>query len=222
MGAYRHHPSFILAAFLSFIHFITYVSGQSTLSEISGTSLTTNGSTLIASSISSPPPIPVPSDAPVTASGKPIPCILKNTKLNPSTHKLTSDCAPQTFCLAPAHSPPNATGICVRRRCRRDSYPFGYARFGGVTNGVNEVPRVVVKGKLMLVADDDPLMQATLPPMCPSDSFCPDNGSGCRLRLGPNGACELGRDEQCQNPPFNEGMPVGSLNRAVCLKFKCT
>jgi len=200
---------------LSITPFFTNVSGQDQTAAIN------IGSLPSASSLPSWPPFPLPSDAPLTSSRKPISCVLKNTKLNPSTHKLVSDCAPQTFCLAPSNSPRNATGICVRRRCRRDNYPFGYARFGGVTNGVDEVPRVVVKGRLTLVADDDPLMQAKLPPTCPLDSFCPDNGSGCRLKLGSDEACELGRDEQCQNPPLDVGMPEGSLNRGVCLKLRC-
>lgn len=214
MGSSR---SFILFTFLTFTSFLSNVSGQLSLDQTSSI-----GSLPRPSSLSSWPPFPLPTDAPLTSSGKPIPCVLKNTKLNPSTHKLISDCAPQTFCLAPPDSPRNATGICVSRRCRRDNYPFGYARFGGVTNGVDEVPRVITKGRLELVADDDPLMQAKLPPKCPSDSFCPDNGSGCRLKLGSDEACELGRDEQCQNPPFEVWMPEGSLNRAVCLNSRCT
>ena len=214
MGASRHRRSFILYTFLSFTLFLTSVSAQTGFNQTSNT-------TVSLSSTSSSLPFPLPTDAPLTASGKPISCSLKNTKLNPSTHKLISDCAPQTFCLSPPNSPSNATGICVRRRCRRDNYPFGYARFGGVTNGLEEVPRVMVKGKLTIVQDDDPLMQAKLPPKCPSDSFCPDNGSGCRSKLGASGTCELGRDEQCQDPPFDDAMPEGSLIRAVCLKFKC-
>src|SRR5260221_6481503 len=206
MGASRYRRSFVFFIFLSFAPFFINVNGQSSIP--------------IPCSL---PFYPLPSDAPLTSSGRPIPCGLKNTKLNPSSHKLISDCAPQTFCLAPPSSPANATanGICVRRRCRRDNYPFGYARFGGVTNGVAEVPRVMVKGKLVLAADDDPLMQAKLPPLCPLDNFCPDNGSGCHPKLGSGGTCELGRDEQCQNPPLDEAMPDGSLNRAACLKLKC-
>jgi hypothetical protein len=218
MGASCHRHSFVLFTFLSFIPFLINVYGQTSFNQTSNTS-TVNS--VPSPSASSTPPFPLPTDAPLTASGKPIPCTLKNTKLNPSTHKLVSDCAPQTFCLAPPNSPPNATGICVRRRCRRDAYPFGYARFGGVENGVAEVPRVKVKGRLTLVPDDDPLMQAKLPPLCPLERFCPDNGSGCRLKLGAGEKCELGRDEQCLDPPFDDAMPQGSLNRAVCLKAAC-
>ena len=214
MGTYCHRRSFILYTFLSFTPFLINVSGQSGFNQ-------TSNNTVSLPSTSTSLPFPLPTDAPLTASGKPISCSLKNSKLNPSTHKLISDCAPQTFCLSPPNTTSDASGICVRRRCRRDNYPFGYARFGGVTNGLDEVPQVMVNGRLMYVQDDDPLMQAKLPPKCPLDSFCPDNGSGCRLKLGPSGTCELGRDEQCQDPPFDDAMPKGSLNRAVCLRFKC-
>jgi len=43
----------------------------------------------------------------------------------------------------------------------------------------------MMRGKLVLVADDDPLIQTRLLSKCPSDGFCPDYGSGCRLKLGP-------------------------------------
>jgi len=79
-----------------------------------------------------------------------------------------------------------------------------------------------MKGKMVQVGDDDPILQDKLPPMCATDSFCPDNGSGCRLKVDSGGECELERDEQCQNPPTDTNLPVGSLNRALCLNSKCT
>ncbi|KAF9533982.1 hypothetical protein CPB83DRAFT_782639, partial [Crepidotus variabilis] len=155
---------------------------------------------------------PLPDGVAKTASGKPIPCSPKNTKLNPSTHKLISECTAQAFCLAPPGSPPNATGlgVCVPRLCRRDMYPFGYGHFGGSNNP----PKIIVKGKLV---NNDTI---TLPPMCPEGLFCPDDGSGCRPRVTMGEKCELGRDEQCQTPVFDEQVPLES-NRALCLNKKC-
>jgi hypothetical protein len=165
----------------------------------------------------------LPSGIPQTASGKPIRCSLKNTKLNPSTHKLISECGAQAFCLAAPGTLSNSTGqgVCVSRSCRGDQYPYGYARFGGQSGGAAEVPWTIVKGKPMPVGDDDERLQSMLPPMCHEGSFCPDRGSGCQPKVESGGACELGRDEQCRNPPTNEKLPAGSLNRAVCLNSKC-
>jgi len=156
---------------------------------------------------------PVPLGVAITASGKPIPCSPKNTKLNPSTHKLISECTEQMFCTAPPGSPPNATGLgmCFPRLCRRDQFPFGYGHYGGG----NAPPKIRVKGKLMF--NDSAVV---LPPVCGDGMFCPDNGSGCRQRSDLGAKCELGRDEQCATPPAAEGVPIAS-DKAVCLNLTC-
>jgi len=203
MGVHCSHSFIILFVFLSFL---LQVFGQQSPS--------------LPSALRLPPWLP--SGVPKTASGKPIRCSPKNTKLNPSTHKLISECGAQAYCLAAPDSLFNSTqGICVSRSCRRDQYPYGYARFGGQSGGAAEVPWTIVKGKLMPVGDDDERLQSTLPPMCPEGSFCPDRGSGCQPKVESGGACELGRDEQCRNPPTNEESLAGSLNKAVCLNSKC-
>lgn len=176
------------------------------------TSATSSASASSSSSARFQFPSPLPAGFAKTASGKPIPCSPKNTKLNPSTHRLISECTPQAFCLGAPGSPVNATGqgICVPRLCRRDPHPFGYGHFGGSNNP----PKIRVKGKLV---NNDTI---SLPPMCMSEEFCPDNGSGCKPRLALGEKCELGRDEQCQAPQWDGRVPL-EYNRAVCLKSKC-
>ncbi|KAF8972265.1 hypothetical protein BDZ97DRAFT_1650330 [Flammula alnicola] len=140
----------------------------------------------------------LPSGVPRTASGKPIPCSPKNTKLNPATHKLISECVETTFCWAPPGSPPKAVGlgVCLPRLCRRDEFPFGYG----------------------LKANDTTV---ELPPMCSKGMFCPDNGSGCRLQVKMGEKCELARDEQCEAPPSDPNIKGGE-NKSVCLNMICT
>ncbi|KAJ3493709.1 hypothetical protein NLJ89_g10955 [Agrocybe chaxingu] len=158
-------------------------------------------------------PFPIPSGVARTASGKPIPCSPKNVKLNPSSHKLISECTETMFCAQPPEAPVNATGLgmCFPRLCRRDEYPFGYANFGGGSK------LKVLQSKGMKVPDTT----VDLPPMCGKGEFCPDNGSGCRLQVAVGGKCELGRDEQCALPsPSSDG--GSTSNRAVCLNLSCT
>jgi hypothetical protein len=149
----------------------------------------------------------IPSGVPRTKSGKPIPCSPKNVKLNPSSHKLISECIETTFCAAPPGAPVNATGlgICLPRQCRRDVYPFGYGTFGGGTGP----KKVRVKGKLVTN-----MTAVALPPMCANGLFCPDNGSGCQVLKQIGESCELGRDEQCQ-------APSGDGAKAICLNKTC-
>ncbi|KAF5326918.1 hypothetical protein D9619_004169 [Psilocybe cf. subviscida] len=157
------------------------------------------------------PPLPtwdvIPPGVPRTKSGKPIPCSPKNVKLNPSSHKLISECIETTFCAAPPGAPVNATGlgICFPRQCRRDVYPFGYGTFGGGTGP----KKVLVKGKFVTN-----MTAVAIPPMCANGLFCPDNGSGCQLLKQIGESCELGRDEQCQ-APSSDGA------KAVCLNLTC-
>jgi len=174
--------------------------------------------------IVSPPPLSppqplLPSQLPEgyarTASGKPIPCSPKSTRLNPSTHKLISECVETSFCWAPPGSPANATGlgVCIPRRCRRDEFPFGYGTYGGGTGG-----RSKVKGSVVRLANGTGV---ELPSLCANGSFCPDSGSGCQLQVLVGERCELARDEQCAPPPPNPEVAEKD-NRATCLMMTCT
>jgi len=168
--------------------------------------------------LSPPQPIP-PSQLPEgyaqTASGKPIPCSPKSTRLNPSTHKLISECVETSFCWAPPGTPVNATGlgVCIPRRCRRDEFPFGYGTYGGGIGG-----RSKVKGSMVQVANAPGV---ELPPLCANGSFCPDSGSGCQLQATVGDRCELARDEQCAPPPPDPEVAEKD-NRATCLMMTCT
>ncbi|PPQ80285.1 hypothetical protein CVT25_003682 [Psilocybe cyanescens] len=149
-------------------------------------------------------PSPLPDGVARTASGKPIPCSPKNVKLNPSTHKLISECVETSFCAAPPGSPVNATGlgVCFPRLCRRDEYPFGYGTYGGGQGRRKNATQIPI------------------PPMCPKGTFCPDTGSGCRLEVEIGGTCELARDEQCMTPPPNPNISAKE-NKAICLNTVC-
>lgn len=83
-------------------------------------------------------------------------------------------------------------GTCLSRRCRRDEYPFGFT------------PGEVI------------------PPLCPDDSFCPDEGSGCMPLLSVGSRCQLNRDDQC-GPP-KDWMTLANhqnFNGSLCLHSTC-
>lgn len=83
-------------------------------------------------------------------------------------------------------------GTCVPRQCRRDEFPFGYS--------VDSAP----------------------PPMCPSGTFCPDEGSGCRPLVPVEGACQLNRDEQCAPPmDWQDLASPQNFNGSICLTSTC-
>ncbi|KAL4074119.1 hypothetical protein V8B97DRAFT_747531 [Scleroderma yunnanense] len=90
----------------------------------------------------------------------------------------------------------SSAGICELKGCRRDQFPFGYAQ------------------------------NATLPPKCPSDQFCPDEGDACQPLLAVGSPCQLNRDDQCEPPP-NTGELVDTIyygrnvNGAICLNNVC-
>ncbi|KAF4615738.1 hypothetical protein D9613_012464 [Agrocybe pediades] len=149
-------------------------------------------------------PSPLPDGIARTASGKPIPCSPKNVHLNPTTHKLISECTETAFCAQPPDAPANATGLgmCFARRCTRDEFPFGYGTFGG---GIGRKKNSTTAG---------------IPPMCPKGTFCPDNGSGCMPPIEIGGRCELARDEQCAPPPPNPNVKPQD-NKSICLNNYC-
>ncbi|KAF5334861.1 hypothetical protein D9758_014274 [Tetrapyrgos nigripes] len=83
-------------------------------------------------------------------------------------------------------------GTCQPRGCRRDEFPFGYSP------------------------------EDILPPLCPTGTFCPDQGDGCRLQVAVGGACQMDRDEQCA-PAANWREFVNEENfyGSLCLKQVC-
>lgn len=62
-----------------------------------------------------------------------------------------------------------------------------------------------------------------LPSLCGSGSFCPDDGSGCRLQSRVDGPCELGRDEQCALPGNLTGIATTTdvAEVPICLHLTC-
>ena len=155
------------------------------------------------------------SSGPVPEGGS---CHLANVRIDPVTYKFMSDCDERTFCAALSNgsvsstivnSSPQATlavlgkgnatidlstpdGVCTKRLCRKDEYPFGY------------------------------LQNEPLPPMCSKSSFCPDEGSGCRQLLPVGSPCEMDRDYQCAPAPRSELLASSqNVNGSICLRSTC-
>ena len=63
-------------------------------------------------------------------------------------------------------------GQCQPKGCRKDQYPLGYNTGGSVGNGKHILP----------------------PPLCPSDKFCPDEGSECVDKIAVGQPCQFDRD----------------------------
>jgi hypothetical protein len=90
-------------------------------------------------------------------------------------------------------------GTCIPRLCRRDEFPFEYA------NG-----------------------DVSMPSMCGSGFFCPDEGSGCKPLMPAGNMCQANRDEQCAPPPSSPSSGgsqdltmAPSFNGAICLHSIC-
>lgn len=159
-------------------------------------------------------------------------CNPKNTHPHPKTHRLLSQCRENTFCSS--SGPTN--GTCVPILCRRDEFPFGFGFGGGNSNtGVTD-PNVKLNGLNLPIPvptstirkskKDRPKDLTTtmaLPSLCDSGSFCPDDGSGCRLQSRVDGPCELGRDEQCGNPTTTSTTTTADVLAEVpiCLHLTC-
>ncbi|OBZ67247.1 hypothetical protein A0H81_12973 [Grifola frondosa] len=90
----------------------------------------------------------------------------------------------------------NSSSLCDHKGCRKDDFPFGYD------------------------------VEATLPPKCPTGSFCPDEQDACQPVLAVGSACQFNRDDECQGPPdFKEladhtGFGL-NVNGSVCLNNIC-
>ncbi|KAH8074802.1 hypothetical protein BXZ70DRAFT_902810 [Cristinia sonorae] len=85
-----------------------------------------------------------------------------------------------------------SNGTCLPRQCRRDEYPFGFS-----------------PGEW-------------IPPACPDDTFCPDEGNGCVPLLRVGSACQLNRDDQCGPPKEWEVLADRqNFNGSLCLHSTC-
>ncbi|THH04875.1 hypothetical protein EW145_g5213 [Phellinidium pouzarii] len=132
-------------------------------------------------------------------------CSPSNDRIDPSTHKFTTDCDDRTFCQSSSSSScskrdANATsssvgappGTCVKKLCRNDEVPFGYA-------------------------DNEPL-----PPLCGRGLYCPDSGSGCTAILRVGSSCEMSRDYQCApSKDWETTASTLNFNGSICLQSTC-
>lgn len=131
-------------------------------------------------------------------------CSPANDRIDPTTHKFLSDCDDKTFCLSPAStntsSANNANmnltttsvGICTKRQCRTDEFPFGY------------------------------LPGEAVPPMCGRNYYCPDNGSGCAPVLPSGAVCDMDRDYQCAtSSEWSVLTSKWNSNGSICLQSIC-
>jgi hypothetical protein len=134
------------------------------------------------------------------------PCNITNNRLQVGTYQFYTDCDSETFC--------NSSGLCDKRGCRRDDFPFGYSQDS--------------KG---------------IPPKCPKGQFCPDEEDACQPLLAVGSPCQLNRDgeyekgvvpevlmvglDQCEPPSNFEELADTSnrglnVNGSVCLNNVCT
>ncbi|KAJ7703290.1 hypothetical protein B0H17DRAFT_1042610 [Mycena rosella] len=115
-------------------------------------------------------------------------CTQADSRLQTGTFQFFDDCNSVTYCAS--------NGTCLLKGCRRDDFPFGYA-----------------KG-------------AHLPDKCDVGQFCPDEADACQPLLSVDSPCQLNRDDECEAPPnadalrdtTNRGL---NFNGAVCLNNVC-
>jgi hypothetical protein len=83
-------------------------------------------------------------------------------------------------------------GTCIPRQCRRDVFPFGYSA------------------------------NQTAPALCPTGSFCPDEGDACRPLVAIGQPCQFNRDEQCTPSDIPELADSHNFGGSICLHSICT
>ena len=83
-------------------------------------------------------------------------------------------------------------GTCIPRQCRREEFPFGYTE------------------------------NLTVPPFCPTGSFCPDEGDACRPLVAVGQPCQFNRDEQCTPSNIPELADYHNFGGSICLRSICT
>ena len=84
-------------------------------------------------------------------------CTVGHNRLQVGTYQFWSDCDTSTYCNS-------QTNTCELKGCRRDQYPFGYAK------------------------------EADLPNLCPKGQFCPDEEDACQSQMPVGSPCQLNRD----------------------------
>ncbi|CAE6517777.1 unnamed protein product [Rhizoctonia solani] len=112
-------------------------------------------------------------------------CSQSNTYLTPGSYQLNTDCDAMTYC--------NGSGVCAKKRCRKDEFPFGYG-----TTEFKDLPR-----------------------MCPSGQFCPDEEDECQNILSVGSACQLNRDDECEPAPDTSLSTIDNHRGAICLNYQC-
>ncbi|CAE6414875.1 unnamed protein product [Rhizoctonia solani] len=112
-------------------------------------------------------------------------CSQANTYLTPGSYQLNTDCDAKTFC--------NSNGVCTKKRCRKDEFPFGYS-----DTEFKDLPR-----------------------MCPSGQFCPDEEDECQNVLPVGSACQLNRDDECEPAPDTSLANIDNHKGAICLNYQC-
>lgn len=116
------------------------------------------------------------------------PCNQNLSRLQMGSYQYWSQCDSKCFC--------SSEGICARKKCRKDDFPFGYK------------------------PGDD------LPDKCKRGEFCPDEEDRCQPVLPVGSPCQLNRDDQCEGPPnFKELADTSgrgtNRNGSVCLNNVC-
>ncbi|KAG5643604.1 hypothetical protein DXG03_000612 [Asterophora parasitica] len=115
-------------------------------------------------------------------------CNQGENRLQAGTFQFWSECDSQAYC--------GPGGTCVKKGCRKDDFPFGYAPGDHI------------------------------PDKCPRGQFCPDEEDKCQDLLPVNSDCQLNRDDECEAPPnFKELADTTgrglNVNGSVCLNSKC-
>ncbi|KAJ1304569.1 hypothetical protein OPQ81_005711 [Rhizoctonia solani] len=112
-------------------------------------------------------------------------CSQSNTYLTPGSYQLNTDCDAKTYC--------NGSGVCAKKRCRKDEFPFGYS-----DTEFKDLPR-----------------------MCPSGQFCPDEEDECQNVLPVGSACQLNRDDECEPAPDSSLSTPDNHRGSICLNYQC-
>ncbi|QRW08258.1 suppressor of stem-loop protein 1 [Ceratobasidium sp. AG-Ba] len=112
-------------------------------------------------------------------------CSTANTYLTPGSYQLNTDCDSKTYCTG--------SGVCAKKRCRKDEWPFGYK-------------------------DVQP---KDYPKMCPSTQFCPDEEDDCQDLLAVGSPCQLNRDDECQPSSDSSISTPDNHKGAICLNYQC-
>ncbi|KAF8608731.1 hypothetical protein BDV93DRAFT_206678 [Ceratobasidium sp. AG-I] len=113
-------------------------------------------------------------------------CSTDNTYLTTGSFQLNTDCDATTYC--------SGSGVCTKKRCRKDEFPFGYPS----TTEFKDYPK-----------------------LCPAGQFCPDEEDDCQEILKVGSPCQLNRDDECEPAP-DTSLANGSNHKgALCINYNC-